>query len=376
MNLFVTNFYNYKEIKKLFDRTRRLEQVEMKKLLIFGARSTALGMGLAIKELYHDCHILGFLVTDKTKNPHTLCGLPVMEAAFYPDKEIPIILAVPEPIQESVRKSLLQMEFHQIIPVNSKQESELMGRYYQKTGSFLPLKENLAEVYIARSHKDKPLNNPYTMPDWIHPIQAGAALSRPSGQILAKITDDTGENISLKNGNYCELTALYWIWKNRLNLDIGYDYYGFFQYRRILELSENDIWQLSKDQVDVVLPYPMVSEPCIFEHHERYVKDSDWNAMMQALAEMHPSFYEKSSEILHQQYMYNFNILFARKDVLRDYCAWLFPVLERTESLSSPKGSERADRYIGYLGESLLTLYFLSNKKQLKIRHTGRIILV
>ncbi|MCI8889418.1 MAG: DUF4422 domain-containing protein [Hungatella sp.] len=39
----------------------------------------------------------------------------------------------------------------------------------------------------------------------------------------------------------------------------------------------------------------------------------------------------------------------AKEGIFRDYCDWLFPILRRTEELSSPKGWERADRYIGYL---------------------------
>ena len=65
-----------------------------------------------------------------------------------------------------------------------------------------------------------------------------------------------------------------------------------------------------------------------------------------------------------------YNVILAKKTVLRDYCAWLFPVLERTEELSYPKGSERADRYIGYMGETLETLYFIKNADKLNIVHT------
>lgn len=230
------------------------------------------------------------------------------------------------------------------------------------------------EVYVAKFYKDKPLSSAYDHPAWLIPIQAGASLAPKK---VADVLDNAGDNISFKNANYCELTALYWVWKNRLlgEPDRSGKYYGLFHYRRYLDLCGEDMIHLAKGDIDAILPFPTIHEPDIREHHARYIKGSDWDAVLQALEELEPAYHAAYEEIFSQEYMYNYNIIIAKAAVLREYCEWLFPILERVEELSVPKGSERADRYIGYIGENLLTLYFLYHKDRLNLVHTGRIML-
>ncbi|EAK5848006.1 DUF4422 domain-containing protein, partial [Campylobacter lari] len=47
------------------------------------------------------------------------------------------------------------------------------------------------------------------------------------------IGDNTGENISYLNRYFCELTGIYWAWKNYDKLG-NPDYIGFAHYRRLL----------------------------------------------------------------------------------------------------------------------------------------------
>ncbi len=86
----------------------------------------------------------------------------------------------------------------------------------------------------------------YWMPsDKIYlPLHVGAEGKAP----LPYTPDNTGENISSKNPNYCEITGLYWAWKN-----LTTDYIGLCHYRRYFGKSvyTNDILFAAEKKIDL-----------------------------------------------------------------------------------------------------------------------------
>jgi len=105
---------------------------------------------------------------------------------------------------------------------------------------------------LVATHKE------YWMPkDEVYlPLHVG----REGKQDLGYIGDNTGENISLKNANYCELTGLYWAWKN-----LDCEYIGLCHYRRYFSkksigkdkkaaILHKDDYEKLLQKYDVLLP--------------------------------------------------------------------------------------------------------------------------
>ena len=74
-------------------------------------------------------------------------------------------------------------------------------------------------------------HKPYWMPeDSVYlPLNVGAE-GKPD---LGYTKDNTGDNIAAKKAYFCELTGLYWAWKN-----LDADYIGLVHYRRYFTRKE------------------------------------------------------------------------------------------------------------------------------------------
>ncbi len=352
---------------------------------IYGAGIVASSIYTAMKALYHFSPA-AFLVSDSAGNPARIDGVPVRLLSDIADFGLAdrIYIATPEEHHGTIVSMLAERGIaqEQIVLADNQFENHLLEEYYRSLPGFTTAAELLAgdhgeniaklqdiQVFQAKCHVDKPLKKETPIPAYVLPIQVGAVFA---DQRIARLQDNTGENISEKNRNYCELTAGYYAWKNSKAA-----YKGLCHYRRIFDLDERQMEALleRRQEWDVVIPYPSVQYPDISAQHGRYLKEADWQAMLEALRQTAPEYLEAYEQAVNkgERYFLNFNMLIARAEVFDEYCEFLFRVLGRAEELVFPRGWERADRFAGYMGENLTTIYFLANRDRLKIVCSGKL---
>lgn len=184
-------------------------------------------------------------------------------------------------------------------------------------------------------------------------IQAGAALTPVR---VGDFQDNTGDNISEKNRQYCELTALYWIWKNQTA-----DYYGLEHYRRAFTLNDSEILDILSQGVDAIIPKKIVMSLSVEEQYYINACNDTWDVMMEVLKKRDTFVYECAKIVFSQNILFPLNMGFFSHRFLNDYCSWLFPILEEVESICGEKWDVYQNRYPGFLSERLFTLFYFIN---------------
>lgn len=192
------------------------------------------------------------------------------------------------------------------------------------------------------------------VPDYGVPIQAGAALST---ERICRIGDNTGDNISIKNREYCELTVWYWIWKNDTHKIVGLNHY-----RRLFQLDYKTIVQLLEN-VDFIVPEPYFFRCSLEREYEIFHHKKDLEILLEILHEKHPDWDDYVSTIFHSNRLIPYNMFIASKKISDEYFSWLFPILFELENhLDLTNYNAYQKRAMGFLAERLFTLYIYARK--------------
>lgn len=212
--------------------------------------------------------------------------------------------------------------------------------------------------------------------DIYKPIHVGKAISNIELGIQG---DDTDENISSKNASYCELTGMYWAWKNLKNTD----YIGLCHYRRYFDFNHNGrsffplttIKNSDFNNLDLTVNkkvynylqkgYCIVAKPShigtsLYLQYCEGHYSPDFRVLGSTIKETLDIKFSQAfwSTQIEDNRFSPFNMFIMNWQQFDNYCNWLFPLLENVErkiDISNYPNDQK--RIFGYMGERLLNVY-------------------
>ncbi|MGX6995950.1 DUF4422 domain-containing protein [Pediococcus acidilactici] len=179
--------------------------------------------------------------------------------------------------------------------------------------------------------------------------------------------DDDGENISEKNPNYNELTAIYWAWKN-----LDADAVGLVHYRRFLSKKRKRNLEniINKQEVEELL----AKTPIILPKKRKYYIETNYSHYIHAhhqepidvtrevIADRCPEYLDAFDQMMKRTSAHMFNMFVMKKGLFDKYASWLFGILTQVEKkIDISEYSVQEARVFGYLAERLMDVWILTN---------------
>lgn len=219
--------------------------------------------------------------------------------------------------------------------------------------------------------------------DVIYPIHVGKANSNIELNIMR---DDINKNISEKNKNYCELTAVYWAWKN-----VECDIIGLTHYRRYFDLNKSnyelrihnssilksDIFRSYGSKIediissgyDIIIPQKKVFDMSVRDQYIKIHRREDIEILESIINRKYPEYMESYDYIMNKcNKLSLYNMFIMKKDEFDKYCEWLFDILFELESNVQISNCSYQARIFGFISERLLNVYVYHNKLRIKYK--------
>ena len=220
------------------------------------------------------------------------------------------------------------------------------------------------------------MHKSYTVPkDSIYlPLHVGK-LGKPN---LGLLGDDSGDNISAKNPYFCELTGIYWAWKN-----LAADYVGLCHYRRHFTLSKKhpkeeqskfDVLLTTQQakallqENDIILPKKRKYYiETLYKHYAHTLHVEPLNETEKIIEEKYPKYLYEFKRLNKRTSAHMFNMFIMKKEYFDAYCEWLFDILFELENRFDPAQYDSFHaRYLGRVSELLLDVWINTNKLSYK----------
>ncbi|MCT3514514.1 DUF4422 domain-containing protein [Lactobacillus delbrueckii subsp. lactis] len=208
--------------------------------------------------------------------------------------------------------------------------------------------------------------------DLYQPMLVGAALGNKGEKNYIK--DDTGDNISLKNGSYCELTGVYWIWRNSTEDIVGIDHYRRYFVKKRRKLCQKYLTsraiKKSLNKYDIILPereegiykYQKAKDFFIVNHGKE-----TWDKTREIIQRLYPKYIKDFDWFSSQTTGYCYNMMICDKKLFDDYCSWVFSILAELEANTDlSKYDEYNKRMYGFVSERLINVWV--HNKGLKVK--------
>jgi len=200
------------------------------------------------------------------------------------------------------------------------------------------------------------------------PLHVGAA-GKPS---IGYARDDSGDNISARNANWCELTGLYWAWRN-----VKADAVGLVHYRRYFvggHPDRNDMLGsvITHEEIRPMLGRYKVFTPkkrwyvieTLYSHYAHTHDENHFRIVREIITRDCPDYLPAFEKVLKRRWGYMFNMMILRRDMMDDYCSWLFNILfQAFEQVDTTGLSAFDSRFCGRISEILFDVW-LENKLQ------------
>ena len=209
------------------------------------------------------------------------------------------------------------------------------------------------------------------------PIHVGKAL-HPDVDLGIQ-GDDTGDNISLKNSSYCELTGMYWAWKNLRGVDV----IGLCHYRRYFDFYKQCTWQLdiqkfptsSFGKMNLRIPEKITENlkdgEAVVAMHKHYMSNlfldycschisDDIKTLRQIFIDTQPKYMQDAFYriIYMNNKLIHYNMFIMTWHDFDEYCNWIFPILAEVERRTDISHYNPVQmRIYGYMAERLFNVW-------------------